>query len=167
MKIKYLSIICILSILIISKYLYADGTLYVNLHSLYVRWSDNNYGSGKYYRKAIYSFLLDSLGSSITTDYDFILAYPYEMANNKVGSKFLISDWLIISCQIPPEDLFNQYKSKKENPGKFWNNKLLISISGKITKFRLIDDNDLTDNRKDNRIVLYLDDVVIKTADDM
>ncbi len=129
---------------------------YFNIRRYYLKWDQGFEGSKGYFKKNLYSFLVEMIGREITTDYDYI---PEFFDRTSHESRFRSGEWLIITGTITGENIkeieaFRNKYGRNSQPGKG-----LFSISGKIKRFRL---SDFSEKR---RVYLYLDDMMIKNAE--
>ncbi len=129
---------------------------YLNIRRYYLKWDQGFEGSKGYFKKNLYSFLVEMIGRDITTDYDYIPEYFDSITYN---SRFRSGEWLIVGGTISAEnikeiDVLRTKFGRNSQPGKG-----LFSISGRIRKFRL---SDFSEKR---RVYLYLDDMKIKMAE--
>jgi len=129
---------------------------YLNIRRNYIRWDQGFEGSKGYFKKVLYSYMVEMIGRDIITDYDYIPEY-YD--RNTYESRFRSGEWLVITGTITGENIkeIDALRSKfgrNSQPGKG-----LFSISGRIRKFRL---SDFSETR---RVYLYLDNMKIKSAD--
>ncbi|HPF06438.1 MAG TPA: hypothetical protein P5120_08895 [Spirochaetota bacterium] len=132
------------------------GSNYLNIRRYYLKWDRGFEGSKGYFKKILYSYLVEMIGRDITTDYDYI---PESYDRNTHKSRFRSGEWLVISGEVTGEnikeiDAFRNKYGRNSQPGKG-----LFSISGRIKKFRL---SDFSEKR---RVYLHLDDMKIKMAE--
>lgn len=132
------------------------GDNYLKIRRYYLKWDQGFDGSRWYFRKVLYSFLVEMIGREIATDYDYIPEYADEITHE---SRFRSGEWLVISGTADSENLkeidaFRKQYGKNSQPGKG-----LFSISGRIKKFRL------SEYSGKRRVYLYLDDMKIKVAE--
>lgn len=129
---------------------------YLNIRRYYLKWDQGFDGSRWYFRKNLYSCLVELIGRDITTDYDYIPEYADEVTHQ---SRFRSGEWLVISGVITGEDLkeidlFREKYGRSSQPGKG-----LFSISGRIKKFRL------SEYSEKRRVYLYLDGMKVNAAE--
>jgi hypothetical protein len=129
---------------------------YLNLRRYYIKWDQGFEGSKGYFKKILYSYLVEMIGRDITTDFDYI---PEYFDRNTYESRFRSGEWLVITGTITGEnikeiDALRSKLGRNSQPGKG-----LFSISGRIKKFRL---SDFSEKR---RVYLHLDDMKIKMAE--
>jgi len=132
------------------------GSNYLNIRRYYLKWDQGFEGSKGYFKKILYSYLVEMIGRDITTDYDYI---PESYDRNTHESRFRSGEWLVITGTIGGENIkeieaFRSKFGRNSQPGKG-----LFSISGRIKKFRL---SDFSEKR---RVYLHLDDMKIKIAE--
>ena len=129
---------------------------YLNIRRYYLKWDQGFEGSKGYFKKILYSYLVEMIGRDITTDYDYIPEYFDKVTYE---SRFRAGEWLVITGVIANENIreiesFRHKSGRNSQPGKG-----LFSISGRIKKFRL---SDFSEKR---RVYLHLDDMIIKIAE--
>lgn len=129
---------------------------YLNIRRYYLKWDCGFEGSKGYFKKILYSYLVEMIGREITTDYDYI---PESYDRSTYESSFRSGEWLVVTGTVTGEnikeiDAFRNKYGRNSQPGKG-----LFSISGRIKKFRL---SDFSEKR---RVYLYLDDMKIKNAE--
>jgi len=125
---------------------------YLELRRYYLNWSSGPPGSGSYFRKLLYSYLVEMIGKEIKTDYDYTL---WSFDNNTVEAKFTFSQWLVIKGEISDREILQRIKLNKNFEEK---TKLLFSITGKIKRFRL------SEYEGERKVFLVLDNIQIETS---
>jgi hypothetical protein len=129
---------------------------YFNIRRYYLKWDQGFEGSRGYFKKILYSYLVEMIGREIITDYDYI---PESYDRGTQESRFRSGEWLVVSGAVTGGNIkeieaFRNKYGRNSQPGKG-----LFSISGKIKRFRL---SDFSEKR---RVYLYLDDMKIKNAE--
>ncbi len=135
---------------------YDESSNYLNIRRHYYKWDQGPDGSTGYFRKMLYSYLIEMIGRDIKTDYDYIPEYTDERTHE---SKFRFGEWLVISGIINEENIKDINSLRKKYGGNSQPGKGLFSISGRIRKFRL---SDYSGKRK---VYLYLDEMKLKNVD--
>ncbi len=123
---------------------------YLKLHDMFVKWQDGFFGSRKSSRRLLYMYLVDLIGQEIETGYNYYLVCDGDLENKKVKSKFRDERWLNFHGPVDISELENIARKDPTILKKWWRSKVLVSVSGKIRKFRIGKD------RSGDTIELYL-----------
>jgi hypothetical protein len=127
--------------------------LFLSIEKKVLAWEDGLFGSMNFCAADLDRFLDSSRGAIVVSPYSFILVSPYDTGSAGFACTFEYESWLVISGYVPREQVARiRALSLKEREG-WWRSASLVSISGKIRKFRL----DSSPDRK--RLILFLDGI--------
>ncbi|HON17151.1 MAG TPA: hypothetical protein PLA51_11805 [Spirochaetota bacterium] len=124
---------------------------YLELRRYYLKWSSGPPGSASYFRKILYSHLVEMIGKEIKTDYDYTL---WSFDGNTIEAKFACSQWLVLKGEISDRETLKKVQLGKNFEEK---TKLLFSISGKIKRFRL------SEYEGERKVFLILENIKTET----
>ncbi len=128
---------------------------YRKLHRLFRKWDDGLFGSRNYHEKELRSLLFDSIGKCVTTGFDYVYLYPEREYRKYFYCTFIHGKWLKVAGIIDAESLKEIIKDDPVLVKKWWRSGRYVSLTGKITRFRL-------EKEDPRRIVLYFDRVTLK-----
>lgn len=129
---------------------------YLRLSKLYNRWDYSPYGGRKGARIELYSFLVDLIYNEIETEFDFSLVSPEGIFEKKIFTNIRGRSWLKIHGKLDESSVEKIIGKDFMFLRRWWREKKLCSIKGKVKKFRLGID-------KSGRVVhLYLDRIEMK-----
>jgi len=110
---------------------------YYRLEELYTKWNEGLFGSRKYYGRLLEHYLNGIIGKVIETDYDYLLLSPEVAADGGVRCIVQYDQWLTLHGVINGESLKEAVGSDKGLMKRWWRSGILLSISGKVRKFRI------------------------------
>ncbi|HSV95537.1 MAG TPA: hypothetical protein VLM75_01240 [Spirochaetota bacterium] len=106
---------------------------------LYRRWDDGLFGSRRFYRRELQAHLADGIGRSFATGYDYPLIFPEVLTERRFRCRFRYGSWLEISGEIGTADLGTLSGGDLPKPSQWWRGPVLVSLEGKLRRFRLDD----------------------------
>lgn len=139
----------------------AEGTAVVDsaahqtrrrIEVLYRRWDDGLFGSRRFHRRELQAYLAGGVGERIATGYDYPLIYPEVLAERRFRCRFRYGDWLEISGEIDEAGLRALSGGGLPEPSRWWRGPVLVSLEGKLKRFRL-------DDGPPRRVVVVLGDL--------
>ncbi|HPQ51944.1 MAG TPA: hypothetical protein PK253_01745 [Spirochaetota bacterium] len=126
---------------------------FIELHSLYLKWSSGLFGSRKYYRQKMYMHLMDLLDKYIKTGFDYYLESPEAVYDTRLRFVFYNGNWLYIEGEANKESIKKITGNNPEMLLHWWRSRKLLSVSGKIRRYRIDD--------WDRKIHVFLDDMSV------
>ncbi|HPJ36889.1 MAG TPA: hypothetical protein PLT75_00450 [Spirochaetota bacterium] len=126
---------------------------FIELHSLYLKWSSGLFGSRKYYRQKMYMHLMDLLDKYIKTGFDYYLESPEAVYDTRLRFVFYNGNWLYIEGEANKESIKKITGKNPEILLHWWRSRKLLSVSGKIRRYRIDD--------WDRKIHVFLDDMSV------
>lgn len=138
---------------------YENGrTNYIILKNIYDRWNTGLYGSGGLYENRLYRLLVDMTGADIVTGKDYNISLPEVYEKKYYSSDLYNHKWLHIHGPVDESSLKKFKESGLDYIKEAERNKYLYHLSGKIEKFRIIE------NAYGNSVHLYLESVKISDS---
>ncbi|PKL38111.1 MAG: hypothetical protein CVV44_13165 [Spirochaetae bacterium HGW-Spirochaetae-1] len=131
-------------------------TNYFTLMTIYGKWREGLFGSRKYYERELWIFLTDLIHKEIETESDFILVFPESLQEKRVTCIFKYSRWLYFHGEIAVDALAPIIKKDPDLLKKWWRSGTLVTVSGRVKKFRIGRDT------YGNTINIWLEKVVVK-----
>jgi len=126
---------------------------FIELHSLYLKWSSGLFGSRQYYRQKMYMHLMDLLDKYIKTGFDYYLESPEAVYDTRLRFVFYNGNWLYIEGEANKESIKKITGNNPEMLLHWWRSRKLLSVSGKIRRYRIDD--------WDRKIHVFLDDMSV------
>lgn len=105
----------------------------------YRNWDRGLFGSRRFYRRELESFLSGSVGEKIATGFDYPLVYPEALTARRFACKFRYGVWLEVRGELSESDLKALAGGEAAGPPRWWRVPLLVSFEGKLKRFRLDD----------------------------
>lgn len=141
-----------------SKTIYASEledakTNYFKLEKLYIKWRDGLFGSRRYHKRTLVQYLASKIGSEIITDYNYIVSFLEVENKSKIQCNLIHQRWLRIRGKIEVESAKKFFKNYPELLNEWAKSGTLLSIYGKIRKFKLESD------KRGYYVLLYLDNI--------
>lgn len=134
------------------------NALYLTIEKHALDWIDGLFGSAKFRETALFDLCDDSRGERIVTPYSYVLVSPYDTVGSGFVCTFTFESWLVIQGYVEPKQLLPLHAARSEG-STWWRAASLVSIAGKIRKFRL-------DSSPDGkRLILFLDGISFRTPD--
>lgn len=134
------------------------NALYLSIEKHALDWIDGLFGSTKFRETALSDMCDDSRGERIVTPYSYVLVSPYDTVGSGFVCTFTFESWLVIQGYVEPKQLLPLHAARSKG-SSWWRAASLVSISGKIRKFRL-------DSSPDGkRLILFLDGISFRTPD--
>lgn len=134
------------------------NALYLSIEKHALDWIDGLFGSAKFRETQLSDLCDDSRGERIVTPYSYVLVSPYDTVGSGFVCTFTFESWLVIQGYVEPAQLLPLHAARSEG-SSWWRAASLVSISGKIRKFRL-------DSYPDGkRLILFLDGISFRTPD--
>lgn len=130
-----------------------ETTNFIELHSLYMKWSSGLFGSRKYYRQKVYMHLMTLLDKYIKTGYDYYLESPEAVYDTRLRFVFYNGNWLYIEGNANKESIKEIVGDNPEMLLHWWRTRRLLSVSGRIRRYRIDD--------WDRKIYVFLDDMAV------
>ena len=130
-----------------------ETTNFIELHSLYLKWSSGLFGSRKYYRQKMYMHLMSLLDQYIKTGYDYYLESPEAVYDTRLRFVLFNGNWLYIEGNVNKESIKKITGDNPEMLLHWWRTRKLLSVSGKIRRYRIDD--------WDRKIHVFLDDMSV------
>ncbi len=106
---------------------------------LYRRWDDGLFGSRRFYRRELQAHLADCIGRKFATGYDYPLIYPEVLVERRFRCRFRYASWLEVRGEIGADDLGALSGGGLPKPSQWWRGPVLVSLEGKLKRFRLDD----------------------------
>ena len=131
----------------------SDAVNFIELHTLYLKWSSGLFGSRKYYRQKIYVHLMELLDKRIKTGYDYYLESPEAVYDTRLRFVFYNGNWLFIEGKVNKDSIKAITGDNPEMLLHWWRTRRLLSVSGKIRNYRIDD--------WDRKIHVVLDDLSV------
>lgn len=113
---------------------------YYNLKKHYTKWHEGLWGSRTYNKHELEDFLKTLKGKFITTPREFMLLVPESLAEPRVICNFKTCRWLKIYGPLDRKSLDLLVKNNPSLLKNWWRSRKLLSIKGRIRKFRLTRD---------------------------
>ncbi len=113
---------------------------YYNLKKHYTRWHEGLWGSRTYNEHELEDFLKTLRGKFIATPREFMLLVPESLEKPRVICKFKTCRWLKIYGPLDRKSLEVLVKKNPSLLKNWWRSRKLLSIKGRIRKFRLTRD---------------------------
>ena len=110
---------------------------YHKLQNLYIKWNDGLFGSRKYYQNRLKEYLNNLFKKEIQTGFSYILLSPEGAVDKKVHCKVQFGRWLQIYGELDVNSVNKVIGKNKDILRKWWRTNMLVSISGKVRKYRL------------------------------
>ena len=126
---------------------------YLELEKLYIKWRDGLFGSRRYRKRLLVEYLVSKIGSEIITDYNYIVNLLEVENNRRIHCNLIYQRWLRIIGKIEVESAKKLFRNHPELLKEWSRSGTLLSVYGKIRKFRL--DRD----RRGYVVILYLDNI--------
>lgn len=105
----------------------------------YRNWDRGLFGSRRFYRRELESFLSGRVGEKIATGFDYPLVYPEAITARRFMCKFRYGAWLEVRGELSESDLKTIAGKEAAGPQRWWRVPLLVSFEGKLKRFRLDD----------------------------
>lgn len=134
------------------------NTLYLTVEKHALDWIDGLFGSAKFRESALSDLCDESRGERLVTPYSYVLVAPYDTVSSGFVCTFTFESWLVIQGYVEPRQLLPLHAARSEG-SSWWRAASLVSISGKIRKFRL---DSFPDGK---RLILFLDGISFRTPD--
>ena len=134
------------------------NALYLSIEKHALDWIGGLFGSSKFRETALADLCDDSRGERIVTPYSYVLVSPYETVGSGFVCSFTFESWLVIQGYVEPKQLLPLHAARSAG-SEWWRAASLVSISGKIRKFRLDSSSDA------KRLILFLDGISFRTPD--
>ena len=128
---------------------------YLKLRKIYSKWKEGLFGSRKYNERLLKEFLHNLIYKEIKTDYSYAFASPYGARDRDIKCRFSYCQWLIFHGKIDLKGLEKILNNDKTAIKRWWRSKKLLSVSGKVMKFRL------GRNRYGDTVEIYLEKIVL------
>ncbi len=119
---------------------------------LYRRWDDGLFGSRRFHRRELQAYLADRIGRRIATGYDYPLVFPEVLTGRRFRCGFRYGAWLEVRGEIGEAGLAALSEGGLPAPSTWWRTPVLISLEGKLKRFRL-------DDGPPRVVVIVLDDL--------
>jgi len=113
---------------------------YYNLKKHYTKWHEGLWGSRKYNEHELEDFLKTLKGKFIATPREFMLLVPESLIKPRVICRFKTCRWLKIYGPLDRKRLEVLVKKNPSLLKNWWRSRKLLSIKGRIRKFRLTRD---------------------------
>ena len=110
---------------------------YRDIERLYRKWEAGMFGSRGYYRRKLYSLLVDSIGKGVVTDYNYVHLFPGDLQRGRFHCRLEYGRWLTISGPVDSQSLARAAGKDPASLRSAWRSGRLVSIFGKIKKFRI------------------------------
>jgi hypothetical protein len=110
---------------------------YRDIERLYRKWEAGLFGSRGYYRRKLHSLLVDSIGKGVVTDYNYVQLFPEALHQGRFHCRLEYGSWLIVSGPVDSQSLARAAGEDPALAKSAWRSGRLLSIFGKIKKFRL------------------------------
>ena len=134
------------------------NALYLSIEKHAIDWIGGLFGSTKFRETALSDLCDDSRGERIVTPYSYVLVSPYDTVGSGFVCTFTFESWLVIQGYVEPKQLL-PFQAARSEGSTWWRAASLVSIAGKIRKFRL-------DSSPDGkRLILFLDGISFRTPD--
>jgi hypothetical protein len=134
------------------------NSLYLSIEKHSLAWIEGLFGSAKVRANELESLCDGSRGSLLITPYSYIMVSPYTTGSIGFVCSFNFESWLVIQGYVENAQLV-PLRAARVSGSQWWRSAALVSISGKIRKFRL-------DSSPDGkRLILFLDGISFRTPD--
>ncbi len=127
---------------------------FLDLHWMYLKWRDGDFGSRKYYRNLLYYHLLDLMGQRIETGYDYVLLSPELIYEQRLRFAFYYGNWLQIDGKVDIGSIREIIGDDSSLLTSWWRSGKLVSVSGVLRDYRIAD--------WENKIYVILKDIRVK-----
>jgi hypothetical protein len=128
-----------------------DSARFIALHEHYLNWRDGLFGSRGYHRRVLYDHLVGLLGKSVKTGYDYYLESPVKADDTRLRFVLFHGSWLFLDGKVSKESIREVVGDDPSILLSWWRSRKLLSVSGKIKRFRIDD--------WERKIFISLDDV--------
>lgn len=127
---------------------------YKELESLFRKWDDGFCGSRKFYKNKLREYLYGKIRQGIVTDYNYMFVFPevLDVYTPKFYCRLRYGRWLHIAGPIDPESFKSLIGDDRSVVRKWWRSKRLLSLYGKIVRFKL-------EERDKRSVILYFDSI--------
>lgn len=129
---------------------------YLAIEKKALAWVDGMFGSTKFCENELSALCDASTGSRIVSPYSYVIVTPYDTGKVSFRCSFVCESWLEIEGYVDRPQFAKLHAAAAGHSG-MWRSAALVSISGKIKKFRL----DSSSGSK--RLILFLDGVEFRT----
>lgn len=128
-----------------------DSARFIALHEHYLNWRDGLFGSRGYHRRVLNDHLVGLLGKSVKTGYDYYLESPVKADNTRLRFVLFHGSWLYLDGKVSKESIREVVGDDPSILLSWWRSRKLLSVSGRIKRFRIDD--------WERKIYIILDDV--------
>lgn len=128
-----------------------DSARFIALHEHYLNWRDGLFGSRSYNRRVLNDHLVGLLGKSVKTGYDYYLESPVKADDTRLRFVLFHGSWLYLDGKVSKESIREAVGDDPSILLSWWRSRKLLSVSGRIKRFRIDD--------WERKIYIVLDDV--------
>ncbi|MCP4138360.1 MAG: hypothetical protein GY754_45785 [bacterium] len=109
---------------------------YYMLEGIFNKWQDGFFGSKTHHRKSLHWQLVNLLGKPIQTPHNYIMVSPEGLFEKKMRCKLRYDRWLYIHGKLDIESVKKIIGKDSNIIKQWWRTTRLVSLSGKLRKFR-------------------------------
>ncbi|HNU92067.1 MAG TPA: hypothetical protein PKO25_09355 [Spirochaetota bacterium] len=113
--------------------------IHERMETLFRNWDRGLFGSRRFHRRELESFLAARVGQKIATGFDYPLVHPEALSAGSFRCGFRYGAWLEVRGEMSEADLRALAGGEASRPSRWWRLPLLVSLEGRLRRFRLDD----------------------------